>query len=398
MPEVGYQEVWIARTLARLGIKVRVVTSTAVSSSARRIRRFPYPAGREVAVEGYEIIRLPVRFRFRSAVFSAHVADAVAEWGPDAVFLIGIGKMFGGPVLRATEVQHVPIVCFFSELAEYRQRHSLPARIVSWMQDRGFELLKRPLYQLAFRRAQLLVCNSPGTLEWLKHCCQEQGDYEILKAKARVLSLGYDSHLFLFRPEERLAVRQQLSCQGEVVVLTVTRVVPHKGLERIIDAIGYLQRRGFPVRYILIGTLGDAYEGQLRRRAQQQPCPERFLLLPFQPSDVVRQFAAGADVGIWMQIAISANEAMGTGLPLLLPRRLSLRHLLEEGVNGWYWEEPYEFENALEKVVNFLSVMPEEQRIQWRNHIAAYNARRFSYEAILREILTAIGMPPTWEG
>lgn len=392
MPEVGYQEVWIARTLARMGAVVRVVTSTAVSSSARRIRRSPYPAGIEERPEGYEILRLPVRFRFRSAVLSTGVAEAVAEWHPDVVLLIGVGKLFGGSVLRSATLQFAPIICFFSELAEYRQRHSLRARLVAWMQDRGFELVKRRVYQEAIHRAHLLVCNSPGTLDWLQGCCRTAEDLAALSTKARVLTLGYDSSLFFFQAEEREAVRQQLGCTGEVVALTVTRVTPHKGLERIIDAIGDLQHRGYPVRYVLIGALGDKYEEHLRRRVEAQPLPDHFSVLPFQPPEQTRRFAAAADIGIWMQLAISACEAMGTGLPLVLPQRRSLSHLVRHGVDGWWWEEPYGFEKVLEDIVQQLHAMSEVSRLQWRRTLAADHLGRFSYEAIIERVLGEIGI------
>ncbi len=392
MPEVGYQEVWIAQTLARLGIAVRVVTSTAVSSSARRIRRFPYPAGIEERPEGYEVLRLPVRFRFRSAVISAGLVEAVAEWRPDVIVLIGIGKLFGAPVLQSAALQSIPIVCFLSELAEYRQRHSLVARSIAWLQDRGFELVKREIYRQAIHRAQLLVCNSPGTLEWLQsYCCRTHEDRSAVNAKARVLTLGYDSSLFFFQAEERAVVRRHLECGEDVIALTVTRVVPHKGLERIIDAVGELQRHGHRVRYLLVGALGDKYEEMLRRRIEAQPRPHHFYVFPFQPPEQTRRFAAAADVGIWMQIAISATEALGTGLPLLLPRRHSLSHLVRDGINGWYWEEPHGFENSLEIIVQRLLKLPEESRCQWRQALAAENRGRFSYEAIVGQVLREVG-------
>lgn len=397
MPEVGYQEVWIARTLARLGARVRVVTSVAVSSSVRWLRRAPYPAGRSWVPEGYEIVRLPVAFRFRSAVLSRGVAEVVAEWSPELICLLGIGKVFGTRVLTEPALRDVPIVCFFSELDEYRRHHSLPARLVSWLQDRGLELFKESLYRRAIRRAQLLVCNSPGTLQWLHARCRTTEEREALTAKARVLTLGYDSRLFFFDATEREQTRQALGvAPGDVVLVTVTRVVPQKGLERIVDAVGALQHAGLPVWYLLIGGMGNAYERELRRRMQAQPRPERFQLLPFGQAEEVRQLLAGADLGIWMQIAISAHEAMGTGLPVLLPRRFSLSHLLTDGVTGWYWDEPEGFEEALAQAVGQLAQLSEQERVRQRRQLAQENARRFAYEAILHQIFQELGIPPWW--
>ncbi|MCS7176655.1 MAG: glycosyltransferase family 4 protein [Candidatus Kapabacteria bacterium] len=392
MPEVGYQEVWIARTLVRKGIAVRVVTSTAVSSSARRLRRRPYPVGR-ICEDGYELVRLPVAFRFRSAVLSRGVVSAVVEWRPDAILLLGVGKLFGVPILTAAELRQVPIACFFSELHEYRRRHSLSARVVSWLQDRGFELVKRPFYRRAIRRAELLVCNMPATLEWLQQCCANREELELLEAKARVLALGYDPQLFFFSALERQQTREQLGVRPEeVLILTVTRVVPRKGLERIIAAVGKMQRVGLPVRYVLVGGLGDGYQRELLEQIQRQPIPEHFAVYPFLPPEQTRRLAAAADLGVWMQPAISANESLGVGLPLVLPRRASLLHLLQEGRTGWYWEEPHGFEETLATAVQTIAPLSEAQRCQWRQAAADENAARFSYDAILEQVLVALGV------
>jgi glycosyltransferase involved in cell wall biosynthesis len=394
MPEVGYQEVWIARTLARHGVKVRVVTSAAVSSSARRVVRQSYPAGHFQTAEGYELVRLPVAFRFRSAVLSRGVVEAVAEWQPDVILALGIGKLFVVPVLQARELEGISIVCFFSELAEYRRRHSFWARLFAWVQDRGFEIVKQRFYRVAFRRAALLVCNMPATLEWLRACCSTSEEEHLLREKARILTLGYDSSLFFFEPAERRMMRERLGYgEQDVVLITVTRVVPHKGLERVIEAIGELQRRGYPVAYVLVGALGDEYQRQLWQRMSRQPCPERFQLVPFLPAEETRRLAAAADLGVWMQPAISAQEAMGTGLPLVLPRRPSLCHLLQEGKSGWYWKEPEGFEEVLEFSVQKLLTLAEDERVRWRQQLALESRERFAYESILRKVFSELGFP-----
>jgi glycosyltransferase involved in cell wall biosynthesis len=198
--------------------------------------------------------------------------------------------------------------------------------------------------------------------------------------------------LFFFSSDERRQARGALGIRdNEVLVLTITRVVPHKRLERIIDAVGLLQQQGLPAWYSLVGGLGDTYERELRQRMARQPIPERFVLLPFSSAEQLRCLAAAADIGVWMQIAISLTEAMGTGLPILLPWRLSLSHLVQHGENGWYWDEPHGFEAALAEAVAFLQSMEEQHRCQWRQAVAQHNAERFAYEAILSRVFKQLG-------
>ena len=76
-PELGYQEVDLARAFTRLGAAVRVVTSTAVSLNARGIVKTGYRAG-STMVEGYEVVRLAPRLTVGSNVLGSPAARATA--------------------------------------------------------------------------------------------------------------------------------------------------------------------------------------------------------------------------------------------------------------------------------------------------------------------------------
>ncbi len=394
MPEVGYQEVWMARTLARLGQRVRVITSTRVSMSARKVLRTPYPAGHSVEPDGCELLRLRPLAWFRSAVWAPGVAAALEEFRPELLLLLGVGKLFGvRDTLRYAQRTGTPLIAVFSELEEYRLRHTPYLAVRAWLQDLGFALLKQRVYRQVVQHARLLVCNMPATQQWLLQRCRTDAEREQVRTKARVLSLGYDRERYFFDPAARQEMRRQWGCtEQEVVLLTITRLEPYKGLERVIAAVGQLQRQGLPVRYILVGGLQDGYQQQMVQFLAQQPQPERFTVVPFQPAEVVRRYACGADLGIWMQPAISTQEAMGTGLPVLLPNRDSLLHLLQEGVTGWYWDEPDGFEQRLQEVVVQLSGRSEPERCRERQRLAHVNAQRFSYEAILEEVFDLAGL------
>ena len=45
MPDVGYQEVYLARALSRLGHQVRIITSNKPSPSVKHLRKSYYRAG-----------------------------------------------------------------------------------------------------------------------------------------------------------------------------------------------------------------------------------------------------------------------------------------------------------------------------------------------------------------
>ena len=76
MPEIGYQEVYLSRALAKKNHEVRVFSSTAVSPTGAKIRQEPYKEGLTNDAEyGYELLRLNPQFKKGSKVYYAKDED-----------------------------------------------------------------------------------------------------------------------------------------------------------------------------------------------------------------------------------------------------------------------------------------------------------------------------------
>ena len=332
-PELGYQEVDLARAFTRLGAAVRVVTSTAVSLNARGIVKTGYRAG-STMVEGYEVVRLAPRLTVGSNVLGCRAARATAAFRPDHVILVGPGKLFGLDTLPAepTAWRKLAIIQDNSEDGRLRRCprwQKLPRRLVH-------RVLKRPAYRRVVRRADRVVLNVPETRSlvgsWLS-----RRDRELLSAKALELRLGFDPQKFYFDLEGREDWRSSFGvCEYEILIGTCTRATPAKQLGDIIRAVSALRARGCAVRYVLAGLLEDDYSGTLRSLVADQPDPSVFSLLPVLSHERMRELFSACDLGFWSQAAISIQQAMGTGLPVVLHDGPTVSHLVTEGTNGWY--------------------------------------------------------------
>ncbi|TMK57573.1 MAG: glycosyltransferase family 4 protein [Actinobacteria bacterium] len=97
---------------------------------------------------------------------------------------------------------------------------------------------------------------------------------------------------------------------------------------------------------------------------------------------------SACDLGFWSQAAISIQQAMGTGLPVVLHDGPTVSHLVTEGTNGWYVASGEDPGNALSRAVESLSAGTLEERLERRKALAVLNRRYLSYDRIAEEMVS----------
>lgn len=383
-PEIGYQEVDLAKAFVRLGAQVRVVTTTRPSRNARAVVRAEYPSGVSRA-HGYEIVRLLPRLALGPNVLGCKTLPIVRDFGPDHVVLVGPGKMFGLDLFSSEKPpwRRIAIVQDNSEDGRSRggRRWSRATKGVA------HRLLKRPAYRRVVRGADRVVLNVPETREiisaWLTPT-----DRDRLARTGRELRLGFDPETFYFDLAEREGWRRRHSVgDDQMLLVTCTRATAEKKLEEVMNAVSGLRAQGVAVRYVLAGLLEDEYGARLRAYAASQPDPSAFVLLPVLGHTEMRQLFSACDLGFWPQAAITIQQAMGTGLPVVLRNRPSVSHLVVTGRNGWYVQPHQDLAQAIAKAIEDLRVPTSGNRLGQRRARADFNLNCLSYDEIALEIV-----------
>jgi glycosyltransferase involved in cell wall biosynthesis len=384
MPEVGYQEVYLARAYSRLGHVVRVFTSDRISPSARGFlaRRRYEPGLTHDAEDGYSVLRLPARVEARSIVLARGLKRAVDEFDPDVVLALGVGKLFPTSLFRDRPTRRYRLAALFADNSDFWDFTSTALAARSVRSKLSQRLLKDIAYRRAVRCADRVCAQTPETKEIVGSSLSPRLR-RVLEEKHVLLPLGYDPGEFSFSAEERVLGRAELGLDpDECLFVTCTRVNAKKSLEHVIDATSSLRARGYPVRYVIAGLLADDYGRALESYIEQQLDPSVFHWLPFLDHQRMRRLYCSADVGVWRKAAISIQEAMGTGLPLLLESKPSVAHLVEDGVNGWHFDADG-FDEAMRRAYAEAHLRPREQ-------IAANNAARLSYDVIAQRLLDSV--------
>jgi glycosyltransferase involved in cell wall biosynthesis len=386
-PEVGYQEVDLARAFSRLGACVRVVTSTRLSPNARTIVAQKYMPGL-LRHDDYHVIRLSPRFTIGPNVLGCNVLPSILEFAPMHVILVGPGKLFGLELFSSNRPSWRRIAIIQDNSEANRARGGAPLR--RWSRTLVHRLIKQPTYRRVVRNADRIVLNVPETREiilpWLG-----PRERELLAWKSLDLRLGFDPERFFLDLERRKEWRERHGIsEGDLLLATCTRATPAKRLEDMISSVSELRARGLAVRYVLAGLLEDSYGQWLRRHVSEQAEPAAFLLLPVLRHDEMRAVFSACDLGFWPQAAITIQQAMGTGLPVVLRNRPSVSHLVVSGKNGWYVQLEETVEEVVARAVEELTALAVEERLADREAAANFNRTYLSYDRIALEMVNGL--------
>ena len=289
-PHIGGIEVVVgqqARTLAALGHKVTVVTSRCAPSGAT-----------QEEVDGYTVVRIPAW-----NLFEERIGVPYPVWGLSAVWRLA-------DLIRRSDVVHVHDVYYGSSIlaASLARRHRRPLFVTQHVgvveHDKAFVKL-----------AQKLVYSSAGRALW--HWAETITVYNriveeflyshgVSPGKISLTYNGIDTRYF--RPgthDDALLTRQRYGLSPDVpIVLSVGRLVPKKGFQKLIDA----RSPEYEIVHAGPGTIPSDVPEEVRFLG---PLNRNELRDLYQTSDIFAFPAVGEMLTLVMQ------EAMACGLPVV---------------------------------------------------------------------------------
>ncbi|NBG66130.1 glycosyltransferase family 4 protein [Acidiluteibacter ferrifornacis] len=367
VPSLGYVEVHLANALHRLGHSVKVITSNKTSSSAR----YSDIKNSESSIN-VEVVRLKPWFSFGQIVVANGIKEEINKFKPNKVIVIGLGKIFPRGVFQIQKKDFEIITLLGDNEDTYSESSkSIKRRLLHL-------ILKKPLYELAILKSDKLLGYTPSTKEVVNQFLNERFK-TILQEKYGTTTLGFDAMEFNYSPDDRKIVRKELGVdEDSLVLITATRITPSKKIEKIIDALEILSKKGWRFKYVLIGFSNFDYCEKLKSYISEKGLDEVVITLPFMPRDKMNSYYNMADIGLWTQAAISIFEGLATGLYLLLPSKRNVSHILSEETGEYYSE--HDLIEKLEKSVRDYSLANREE-------LTKKVSAKFSFETIAKKII-----------
>ncbi len=199
-----------------------------------------------------------------------------------------------------------------------------------------------------------------------------------------IVPVGADMRRFFPDPEDRLRTRRRLGIDGNRVVLFVGRLVRHKGVQYLIEAM----RRTQDGTRLMIAGDGE-YAPKLRRIARLQPDHSRVTFIGDVPDSVLPSIYRAADVLVVPSTSrleafgISAIEAMASGTPVIVSDIPGVREIIEEGVQGMRAEpmDPLDLSDKINAMLDRASAR------QATAEACVLRARAFSSRVVTERLL-----------
>lgn len=327
----GYQETALAASLAKYA-DVEVIAGDKVSPSFTdaHLRTLGHertyaPIDRD-SQHGVRVTRLPVR-EIRSMVWSRQVGETLRAREFDLLIQVMPGQGLSiAPSRYRTPAPRIALYgdnsAMWSALPRWKQR------IKWWV----FAISKGSVYRYVNRHAVAMYGYTPETLERLSRFGAG--------AESHVMALTYRPEEFAPDDSLRAEWRTRLGVtDSEVLIVTAGKQQPYKRLEDLLSAVSRLVEAHPQVRLALAGSDHSEYSEGLRQQVDDDHrLRDKVAFLPFLNRSELNGFLNAGDVGAWPHLpAITIQQALGTGLFVVLPKNEQVGHLLVDDHVGGYF-------------------------------------------------------------
>jgi D-inositol-3-phosphate glycosyltransferase len=233
---------------------------------------------------------------------------------------------------------------------------------------------------------QIIVSTSQGRNELIHY-------YGASPSRIHIIPCGVN--LDLFRPIDQERARRRLNLNGEDVLLFVGRLVPIKGLDRLLMAISYLERKR-PMKLLVIG--GDDQNPipreNLRNLTKELGISDHVTFFGFVDHEELPWFYSVADVCVipsfHESFGLVALESLACGTPVIATKVGVMESVIRSSHNGYVVDDNTPVLLA-GKIVRFLS---EVSRIPKPIDVIRASVLQFTWshvaEAIEREYSSVI--------
>ncbi len=251
--------------------------------------------------------------------------------------------------------------------------------------------LKRRTYKPLFDSARVIVANSRWTAQLCRKVLADLG-LDAAAERVHVVPLGTDPEVFRPDPEAAARFRARRELPPGPWMVSVARLVPHKGIDTGIEVLARLADEYPDLRYAVVGR--GAYADALRALAREVGVADRFhLLTDVSDAELPGAFAmAEVYLGLSREVGLDAEgfgiallEAGATALPVVAGASGGIADAVAEGETG-ILVTPGDPEPAADAVRHLLADPAlarrlgdagrerVEQRFTWRRVVADLSA------------------------
>ncbi len=312
----------------------------------------------------YENVRIGLKFSGHS---SKYIADIV-KWCPDVVH----SQSEFSTYIMAKKIAHkvkAPLLHTYHTMYDEYTHYFFPSKRIgkAFVSNMVKSLMKKTSVVIA-------------PTEKVKEKLIEYG----VKNEIMVVPTGIDTDKFMSIPDSENWVKNKKSELGikesQKVLLFVGRIGVEKNIDEIIN---YLKSYNSPeIVFVIVG--GGPHKKELEELVHENNLDSEIIFTGMVSPEQVPLYYKLGDIFVSASTSetqgLTYIEAMSSGLPLLCKKDKCLDGVLEEGINGWFFENEEEFLSKLK-----LYVHDEEYETEIKKNVIEradkFSARTFAENA-----------------
>ncbi|WP_338538506.1 glycosyltransferase [Janibacter terrae] len=322
----GYQEIGLARALSQhahvrvlAGDRVNPIFSDQHLADIGINRRYPTGTTRE---QGVEVTRVRTVER-GSMLWSSDAIRYYRRSTSDLTIQVMPGQIL--PALASVGPRRGTRVALYGDNA------AMYATLSPWQARTkllAFGVSKGLLYRLVNARSTASYGYTPNTITRLK--------FTTGKTTMELLPLAYDDTVFTVSPQARLEIRRRHSFgDRDTVIVAAGKIQPQKRLDVLVESVAQLLPTHPGLRLMIVGMDQSTVARELERQVHDRGLGSVTRFLPFVGAQELNEIFNAADLGVWPAMpAITIQQAMGTGLRVLVPENDLVSHLVRSAVSG----------------------------------------------------------------
>lgn len=330
-PEIGYEDFYTAKYMAKLGHNVTVLTSD-IGSDFQKV----FPVGEALHPSGIRILRLPHSVKYGSDfIYTKGFKKTLKSLNPDLVY------MHNARQLNYLAVSDLHKKMDFVFLADHHD-FFFPGHSMRPLQKSFRNLFAQADYHF-FRRfiGKSVFKNADAVFSSTKVCYDHLIDYfKVPKEKIVPLEFAVDKEVFYFDEASRRRIREEYRIVGSEFVLAFTGIFTRrKKIEKIVDMLRAIREQGLiaQVKILMVGYFTDeSYRNEIESMLKAEEFESRVIFTGKIKKDDLRFYYSACDAVFWIENnSISILEAMACSCIVFVPN-MQLAHYVKD--NGKVFE------------------------------------------------------------
>lgn len=383
VPELGYQEYYLAKKHKELGHDVYVVASDlwypspgietmSKEAGAKNASRKRKP-GFDI-IDGIKVYRLRHFFEFTDFVLVKGLKEALNKIKPDVVFAHESRQ--GAPALAGLWKKEIGYK-YIIDQHDFWHKVKEHGPIMKALRYLEYEIFRKRFVNFAIKRADAIIAVTPESKQFL---IQRHG---VDKNKIELIKLGVLAERFAFSKKLRERTRKKYEIKPDEVVLMYSGIIyPRKYLEMLVSAFSKLKAKKH-ARLLIVGSGEKNYIKKIKSMAADLGLGKKVIFAGLVNPRNLRDYYSASDIAVWVNNnSISIMEAMACKRPVIIPA-LQLKGLVS--YNNGYAFAPLNESRLIECMDNLI----DDKNLRLKMGLNGYKAviENFDYTKIAGDFL-----------